>query len=146
MYVAVLAIIVGQALALGQLILLAYAVAAWIAVASFVHFYEEPALSRRFAPGTRPTGVPYQPGGPACARGEPASVTARAHETSPRVEAGKAQLTAGVRPHDLGASPGQSLCPCLVGLAAESLWTIALGVLMWRKSNAAADLPEKASW
>lgn len=50
MYVAVLAIIVGQALALGQLILLAYAVAAWIAVASFVHFYEEPALSRRFGP------------------------------------------------------------------------------------------------
>lgn len=48
MYVAVLAIIVGQALALGQLILLAYAVAVWIAVASFVHFYEEPALSRRF--------------------------------------------------------------------------------------------------
>ena len=48
MYVAVLAIIVGQALALGQLILLAYAVAVWIAVASFVYFYEEPALSRRF--------------------------------------------------------------------------------------------------
>ena len=44
--------------------------------------------------------------------------------TSPRVEAGKAQLTAGVRPHDLGASPGQSLCRCLVGLAAESLWML----------------------
>ena len=33
--------------------------------------------------------------------------------TSPRVEAGKAQLTAGVRPHDLGASPGQSLAAFL---------------------------------
>jgi protein-S-isoprenylcysteine O-methyltransferase Ste14 len=48
MYVAVLAIIVGQALALGQLILLAYAAAVWIAVASFVRWYEEPTLSHRF--------------------------------------------------------------------------------------------------
>ena len=43
-------------MALGQPILLAYAVAVWIAVASFVHFYEEPALSRRFGPPVR--GLP----------------------------------------------------------------------------------------
>ena len=48
MYVAILAIIVGQALALGQPILLAYAGAVWLIVASFVHWYEEPALSRKF--------------------------------------------------------------------------------------------------
>ena len=47
MYVAVLAAIVGQALLLGRLGLL-YAVAAWLAVAAFVRFYEEPTLTRRF--------------------------------------------------------------------------------------------------
>ena len=48
MYVAVLAAIVGQALLLGQLGLLLYAVAAWVVVAAFVRFYEEPTLTRRF--------------------------------------------------------------------------------------------------
>ena len=48
MYVAVLAAIVGQALLLGRLGLLLYAVAAWLAVAAFVRFYEEPTLTRRF--------------------------------------------------------------------------------------------------
>jgi protein-S-isoprenylcysteine O-methyltransferase Ste14 len=48
MYVAVLAAIVGQALLLGQLALLLYAAAAWVIVAAFVQFYEEPALTRRF--------------------------------------------------------------------------------------------------
>jgi protein-S-isoprenylcysteine O-methyltransferase Ste14 len=48
MYVAVLAAIVGQALLLGRLVLLLYAAAAWIAVAAFVNFYEEPTLARRF--------------------------------------------------------------------------------------------------
>ncbi len=48
MYVAVLAIIVGQSLALGRPILLAYAAIVWVAVASFVRFYEEPTLSHRF--------------------------------------------------------------------------------------------------
>jgi protein-S-isoprenylcysteine O-methyltransferase Ste14 len=48
MYVAVLAAIVGQALLLGQLILLLYAAAAWLVVAAFVRFYEEPTLARRF--------------------------------------------------------------------------------------------------
>ena len=48
MYVAVLVAIIGQALLLGQLVLLVYAGAAWLAVAAFVRFYEEPTLTRRF--------------------------------------------------------------------------------------------------
>ena len=48
MYVAVLAAIVGQALLLGRLGLLLYAVATWLLVAAFVHLYEEPTLTRRF--------------------------------------------------------------------------------------------------
>jgi protein-S-isoprenylcysteine O-methyltransferase Ste14 len=48
MYVAVLAIIVGQALLLGQLGLLVYAAVVWLPVAAFVRWYEEPTLTRRF--------------------------------------------------------------------------------------------------
>jgi protein-S-isoprenylcysteine O-methyltransferase Ste14 len=48
MYVAVLAVIVGQALILGQPGLLLYAATIWLIVASFVRFYEEPTLARRF--------------------------------------------------------------------------------------------------
>jgi protein-S-isoprenylcysteine O-methyltransferase Ste14 len=48
MYLAVAATIVGQALALGQLILLPYAAAFAVAVVAFVHRYEEPTLRRRF--------------------------------------------------------------------------------------------------
>ena len=48
MYVAVLAAIIGQALLLGQLGLLLYAGAAWLVVAAFVRWYEEPTLTRRF--------------------------------------------------------------------------------------------------
>ncbi|MHB1133856.1 MAG: methyltransferase family protein [Chloroflexota bacterium] len=48
MYVAVLAMLIGEALLLGQLILLAYAAVAWAAVAAFVRWYEEPTLSRQF--------------------------------------------------------------------------------------------------
>jgi protein-S-isoprenylcysteine O-methyltransferase Ste14 len=44
----VAAIILGQALALGQLILLPYAAAFAIAVVAFVHWYEEPTLRRQF--------------------------------------------------------------------------------------------------
>ena len=47
-YIAVGSVIVGQALLLGQPVLLAYAVLFAIAVASFVHWYEEPTLGRRF--------------------------------------------------------------------------------------------------
>jgi len=48
MYVAVLTVIVGQALLLGRPSLLLYAAALWLIIASFVRFYEEPELGRRF--------------------------------------------------------------------------------------------------
>src|SRR4051795_6503705 len=48
MYVAVIAVILGQAAILGRPVLLAYAAAFWLVVASFVRFYEEPTLSRRY--------------------------------------------------------------------------------------------------
>jgi protein-S-isoprenylcysteine O-methyltransferase Ste14 len=48
MYLAVVAAIVGQALALGQPALLLYAAAVGVAMAAFVHWYEEPVLSRQF--------------------------------------------------------------------------------------------------
>lgn len=50
MYLANLAIIVGQALALGRLELLAYAGAVALAFIGFVRWYEEPTLSARFGP------------------------------------------------------------------------------------------------
>ncbi|KWX02405.1 hypothetical protein LI90_3448 [Carbonactinospora thermoautotrophica] len=53
MYLASLAAIVGQALVLGQLVLLLYAAAVGVVAAAFVRWYEEPALSRRF-------GVQYE--------------------------------------------------------------------------------------
>ena len=48
MYVAVTAAIVGQALVLGSVVLLAYAAVAWAAMAAFARFHEEPALARRY--------------------------------------------------------------------------------------------------
>jgi protein-S-isoprenylcysteine O-methyltransferase Ste14 len=48
MYLAVLAAIVGQALALGRPVLLVYAAAVAAAFASFVRLYEEPTLARRY--------------------------------------------------------------------------------------------------
>jgi protein-S-isoprenylcysteine O-methyltransferase Ste14 len=48
MYLAVLAVIVGQALVLGQPALLLYAAAVGVAVAAFVRGYEEPALRGQF--------------------------------------------------------------------------------------------------
>jgi protein-S-isoprenylcysteine O-methyltransferase Ste14 len=48
MYLAVAATIVGQALALGQLVLLPYAALFAVVAVAFVRFYEEPTLSRRF--------------------------------------------------------------------------------------------------
>jgi protein-S-isoprenylcysteine O-methyltransferase Ste14 len=72
MYVAVLAAIVGQSLLLGQLGLLLYAGVAWVAVAAFVRFYEEPTLTRRFGaeyeayrravPAWLPRLRPWEPG------------------------------------------------------------------------------------
>jgi protein-S-isoprenylcysteine O-methyltransferase Ste14 len=48
MYVAVVATILGQALLLGRIELVAYAAVFWAITAAFVHFYEEPNLTRRF--------------------------------------------------------------------------------------------------
>jgi protein-S-isoprenylcysteine O-methyltransferase Ste14 len=48
MYIANAAIIVGQALLLGQLWLLLYAAAFLAVTAAFVHWYEEPTLTRQF--------------------------------------------------------------------------------------------------
>lgn len=48
MYIAVAAVIVGQALLLGRPELLVYALVFMAAVATFVRLYEEPVLSRRF--------------------------------------------------------------------------------------------------
>src|SRR5215218_5762510 len=48
MYLAVTAIILGQAAVLGRPVLVAYAVAFGATVWSFVHWYEEPALRRQF--------------------------------------------------------------------------------------------------
>jgi protein-S-isoprenylcysteine O-methyltransferase Ste14 len=48
MYLAVVAAITGQAFALGQPVLLGYAAAVWVTVASFVRWVEEPAPARQF--------------------------------------------------------------------------------------------------
>ena len=68
MYLAVLAAIVGQALVLGQLVLLPYAA---VVAAAFVHGYEEPTLARQFGarylayrqavPGWWPRRHPWPP-------------------------------------------------------------------------------------
>ena len=48
MYLGVIAIILGQSAILGSATLLAYAAIFWALVASFVRFYEEPTLARRY--------------------------------------------------------------------------------------------------
>jgi protein-S-isoprenylcysteine O-methyltransferase Ste14 len=48
MYVAVIAVILGQALLLGRPVLALYAALFWLVVASFVRYYEEPTLSERY--------------------------------------------------------------------------------------------------
>lgn len=73
MYVAVAAAIVGQALLLGQPVLLAYAGGVTLANALFVRWYEEPTLRRRFGsdyeayrravPGWWPRRHPWDAGG-----------------------------------------------------------------------------------
>jgi protein-S-isoprenylcysteine O-methyltransferase Ste14 len=72
MYLAVAALIVGQALVLGQATLFVYAAAVGVAVAAFVHGYEEPVLARRFGaqyegyrrdvPAWWPRLTPWEPG------------------------------------------------------------------------------------
>lgn len=65
MYAAVLWIILGQALLFSSWALVAYATIAAIAMVSFVKFYEEPTLARRYGTATRPTAAPSQAGCPA---------------------------------------------------------------------------------
>ncbi|HYX77279.1 MAG TPA: isoprenylcysteine carboxylmethyltransferase family protein, partial [Gaiellaceae bacterium] len=48
MYLAVAAVILGQAAVLGRWVLVAYALVFGVAVWSFVHWYEEPTLQRQF--------------------------------------------------------------------------------------------------
>jgi protein-S-isoprenylcysteine O-methyltransferase Ste14 len=48
MYLGVLLLVVGQALLLGSEILFAWAIVAWLIFTSFLTFYEEPQLRRRF--------------------------------------------------------------------------------------------------
>ncbi|HEX5621207.1 MAG TPA: isoprenylcysteine carboxylmethyltransferase family protein [Solirubrobacteraceae bacterium] len=48
MYIAVTTTIVGQALLLGQVVLLVWAAVAWLAMAAFVSLYEEPTLAERY--------------------------------------------------------------------------------------------------
>jgi protein-S-isoprenylcysteine O-methyltransferase Ste14 len=48
MYLGVILLIVGQALLLGREILFAWAAVAWLIFTSFLAFYEEPQLRRRF--------------------------------------------------------------------------------------------------
>jgi protein-S-isoprenylcysteine O-methyltransferase Ste14 len=72
MYLAVVATIVGQALALGRPALLGYAVVVGAAMAAFVHGYEEPTLAGRFGaqyqayrravPAWWPRRRPWRPG------------------------------------------------------------------------------------
>jgi protein-S-isoprenylcysteine O-methyltransferase Ste14 len=72
MYLAVVATIAGQGLALGQPVLLWYAAAVAAATATFTHFYEQPALTRQFGaaydayrravPGWWPRRHPWKPG------------------------------------------------------------------------------------
>ena len=50
-YVGTLVILVGEALLLGQLTLIGYAVVVWGLAAIFVRVYEEPTLARRFGAG-----------------------------------------------------------------------------------------------
>jgi len=71
MYLAVLAAIVGQALVLGQLVLLPYAAVVAAAFVAFVHGYEEPTLAWQFGarylayrqavPGWWPRRHPWPP-------------------------------------------------------------------------------------
>lgn len=74
MYLAVVASITGQALALGQPVLLGYAAVVWATTAAFAHWYEEPTLARQFGtqyeeyrrnvPAWRPRTRPWKQASP----------------------------------------------------------------------------------
>jgi protein-S-isoprenylcysteine O-methyltransferase Ste14 len=81
MYLAVGATIVGQALLLGQPILLLYAAGFFLVVGAFVHWYEEPTLRRQFGkhyeayrravPGWWPRRTPWEAGAGASSPAKP---------------------------------------------------------------------------
>lgn len=74
MYLAVLSLVIGQALLLGQLVLFAYAAVVCTAFTAMVRWHEEPALHRQFGgqydtyraavPGWLPRRRPWQPRSP----------------------------------------------------------------------------------
>lgn len=74
MYLAVVAVVAGQALLFGDMVLMAYAGAVGLAMAAFVRWHEEPVLTRRFGdeytayranvPGWLPRVRPWEPGTP----------------------------------------------------------------------------------
>jgi len=88
MYLAVIAVIVGQAAILGSISLLVYAAIVWLTVASFVHFYEEPTLSstygaqydayRREVRGWWPRATPWRGSAPEAARSEDSALSINA--------------------------------------------------------------------
>ncbi len=84
-YVAVLATITGQAsLFLGRLGLVLYAGFAWLVVAGFVRWYEEPTLApAASARTTRPTGARCPPGGLARVPGNSAGAISQAQGEAP---------------------------------------------------------------
>jgi protein-S-isoprenylcysteine O-methyltransferase Ste14 len=71
MYVAVVGAVLGQALLLGQPVLVLYAAVAGVGMAAFVRWHEEPVLTRRFGreydayraavPAWRPRARPWRP-------------------------------------------------------------------------------------
>jgi protein-S-isoprenylcysteine O-methyltransferase Ste14 len=63
MYLAVAAVIAGQALVLGRWVLVGYGSVFGLAVWSFVHWYEEPTLRRQLARHTTTTARPFRAGG-----------------------------------------------------------------------------------
>jgi protein-S-isoprenylcysteine O-methyltransferase Ste14 len=79
MYVALLLIVIGQALLLGRFVLLGYAAALWLAFHVFVVLYEEPKLRRTFGvsyaayraavPRWVPRATPWEGTGIRCTRG-----------------------------------------------------------------------------
>jgi hypothetical protein len=89
MYVAILAVIIGQALLLGQLGLLLYAAAIWLIAAAFVRWYEEPTLTRRFGAGYEAYRRAVPAWWPACVPGKPGGVTDQTHGDAPAEDFGK---------------------------------------------------------
>jgi hypothetical protein len=92
MYLAVLAVITGQAILLGRPVLLGYGGLVGAAFIAFVSDMNSPPWPAVTAPSTRPTGGPCPDGGPACDQPAP----------HPRPDRAPCQLCHRIRP---GARP-----------------------------------------